>query len=129
VSYYNVAKFLYQENKLSLLPNFEKAIIEPDKLYNYVLSSSHPVGRFKAAFFRSCGYSSDNWRDFESSLRSIISYYDAVEAGESRYGKKYVVEGKLSNSSGDIVNIISVWVILNGDDIPRFITAYPGGLR
>lgn len=32
------------------IPNADRAVIEPAKLRGYVLSRSHPVGRFKAAF-------------------------------------------------------------------------------
>jgi hypothetical protein len=37
------------------LPGGERAIIDPEKLRDYVLSRAHPVGRFKAAFFASLG--------------------------------------------------------------------------
>ena len=33
------------------LPNAELAIIDPKKIRDYLLSSVHPVGRFKAHFF------------------------------------------------------------------------------
>jgi hypothetical protein len=34
-----------------MLPHAERAIVDPAKLHGYVLSASHPVGRFKARFF------------------------------------------------------------------------------
>ncbi len=49
---------------MARLPNAEKAIIEPGKLQDYILSSAHPVGRFKAAFFQKLGYSVRNWEAF-----------------------------------------------------------------
>jgi hypothetical protein len=60
------------------LPNADKAIIPPEKLRDYILSSSHPVGKFKAAFFKSLGYSGDNWQQLEAGIRSIINDYDAL---------------------------------------------------
>jgi hypothetical protein len=36
-----------------MLPNAERAIIDPAKLTDYCLSATHPVGRHKAAVFRS----------------------------------------------------------------------------
>lgn len=42
-----------------LLPHAEHAIIERAKLEHYLLSFSHPVGRFKARFFASLGFSAD----------------------------------------------------------------------
>ena len=39
------------------LPNSDRAVIEGAKLFDYLLSRAHPVGRFKARFFESLGYS------------------------------------------------------------------------
>jgi hypothetical protein len=33
------------------LPAADRALIQPEKLRDYLLSTEHPVGRFKAAFF------------------------------------------------------------------------------
>ena len=53
------------------LPNADQAVIEPQKLHGYLLSPSHPVGRFKARFFTALGYAAEHWQDFESDLRSV----------------------------------------------------------
>jgi hypothetical protein len=119
----------FEETDLAKLPNLETASIDAEKLYCYILSPTHPVGRFKAAFFKKLGYSDENWRDFEQSLRNLIFSQEAIETEESRYGKKYIVEGPVESPSGDIVQIVTVWVILKNESVPRFITAYPGGLR
>jgi hypothetical protein len=113
---------------LARLQNAEKAIIDGEKLYGYILSSTHPVGRFKADFFRKQGYTAENWKDFERSLRECVASQDAIGVEESSFGRKYVVEWPLTNPSGDIVKIVTVWVILKGEVVPRFVTAYPGGL-
>jgi hypothetical protein len=114
---------------LARLPNAEKAIIETEKLRGYILSSTHPVGRFKAVVFRKLGYSSDNWEMFEKCLRDIIVTKDAKEVEESPFGKKFVVEGPIKGKSGRRMHVVTVWVILKGENIPRFITAYPGGIQ
>ena len=114
---------------MARLPNAEKAVIDVEKLQAYILSPAHPIGRFKAVFFRKLGYSVDNWEAFEQRLREHILSCDVTKMEESRYGRKFVVEGPMLGLSGDAVQIISVWVILKGEDIPRFVTAYPGGLR
>lgn len=114
---------------MARLTNAEKAIIEIDKLQGYILSSTHPVGRFKAAFFRRLGYSSENWKAFEQSLRDLITTQDAKKVEESQYGKKFIVEGLFAGPSGETVQLVTVWIILKGESVPVFITAYPGGLR
>ncbi len=112
---------------MARLPNAEKAIIEAEKLRDYVLSFAHPVGRFKATFFQRLGYSAENWEAFERSLRELILSQDVAEIEESQYGQKLIVEGPFTGSSGETVQIVTVWVILKGENVPRFITAYPGG--
>lgn len=112
---------------LPRLPNAEKAIIEAEKLSGYVLSTTHPVGRFKVAVFRKLGYSAGNWKEFERSLRELIFTNDALEVEESQYGRKFMVEGSFGGPSGNTMQIVTVWVILKGEGVPRFVTAYPGG--
>ncbi|MBI2847017.1 MAG: hypothetical protein HYX82_03955 [Chloroflexi bacterium] len=114
---------------MARLPNAEKAIIEAKKLRGYILSSAHPVGRFKAAFFGRLGYSAENWEAFERYLRELALSQDVARVEDTRYGQKFVVEGSLVSPSGETVQIVTVWVILKGKDIPRFVTAYPGGLQ
>ncbi|MDD5702529.1 MAG: hypothetical protein PHU23_10840 [Dehalococcoidales bacterium] len=112
---------------MTRLPNAEKAIIEAEKIRDYILSPTHPVGQFKAAVFQKLGYSYENWEDFEQVLRKFILSYDAQEVEETRFGMKFIVEGSLAGPSGRAMQIITVWVILKGEAIPRFVTAYPGG--
>ena len=63
-----------------ILPNIDKAVIEPEKLRDYLLSKSHPIGRFKAEFFRSTFDLLDSriiigrlWRQrFEPNLKTTL---------------------------------------------------------
>jgi filamentous hemagglutinin len=112
---------------LARLPNAEKAIIEDEKIRDYILSPTHPVGQFKAAVFRKLGYSYENWEEFEQDLKKFILSYDAQEIEVTRFGRKFIVEGSLAGPSGRTMQIITVWVILKSESIPRFVTAYPGG--
>jgi len=109
------------------LPNIENAVIDPGKLRDYLLSPSHPVGRFKAMFFSSLGYNQENWKEFEADLRRQHLTRDVLLRQESRYGKKYEIRGKMKGPLGRTVEVVSVWIILVDENFPRFITAYPGG--
>ena len=109
------------------LPNADKAIIAPEKLRDYILSLVHPIGRFKAAFFRKVGYSAENWGVLEQDLRNLVLSRDVVKISETEYGRKFIIEGDLTGPANEAVRIVTVWAIIKGEDIPRFITAYPGG--
>lgn len=109
------------------IPNAGQAIIEATKLRDYLLSPSHPVGRFKAPFFAALGYLQEQWSQFETDLRAQILPEDAHAAAASAYGQKYEIRAILTGPSGRSAEIVSIWIILAGEDAPRLVTAYPGG--
>ena len=111
------------------LPNVDNALIDPEKLRDYVLSPLHPLGRFKAVFFSSLGYTQVNWRQFEADLRRQHLTKDAVLRQETSYGKKYEIHGKIKGPAGKSKEVVSIWIILVDEKVPRFVTAYPGGNR
>ena len=107
------------------LENIEKALISSEKLRNYLLSPSHPVGRFKSVFFRSLGYSQSESDQLEADIRKIL-LNDVEKKEDTPYGKKYIIRGNITGPSKRTTEIVTVWIILNGEDFPRFVTAYPG---
>ena len=107
------------------LPAAERAIIEPAKIRDYLLSPSHPVGRFKAPFFISLGYTTGNWRRLDEDLRSLAVLGDAEYGKDSAYGEKYEIRGILTGPSGRSAGVLTIWIILFGTDAPRFVTAFP----
>jgi hypothetical protein len=46
------------------LPNAQNAVVDERKVREYLLSPSHPVGRFKAKFFGSIGFAPEGWSGF-----------------------------------------------------------------
>ena len=111
------------------IPNADQAAIEPAKLYGYLLAPSHPIGRFKAAFFLSLGYTSDNWRRLEVDLRSQHLSQEATPEAPAMYGRKYTIRARLEGPLGVSADTVSVWVVRTGEEFPRFVTAYPEGGR
>ena len=109
------------------LPNADKAIISSEKLRDYILSPIYPIGRFKAAFFKKLGYSAENWKILEQDLRNQILLEDVMKVKETQYAQKFIIKGFLTGPAKKTVQIITVWVIIKREDIPKFITAYPGG--
>jgi hypothetical protein len=74
-----------------LLPNADEAVIDPEKLRDYLLSTEHPHGRFKARVFGALGFRADRWQELESALRTQHLTQDAdrvaavVEDRSSRF--------------------------------------------
>jgi hypothetical protein len=110
--------------RVVVLPNSSKAVIAPEKLRDYLLSPIHPIGRYKALFFRTLGYDQTSWQQLETDLRSLASL-PAEPLESTEYGSKYAIIGLLSGPNGRMAEIVSVWIILAGEDAPRFVTAYP----
>ena len=108
------------------LPGVDRAVVSASKIRDYLLSDSHPVGRFKAAFFTALGYSAAGWEALAADLRrhALDNEASAIEANE--YGQKYEVRGTLVGPTGKTAVIVAVWIVLLGQDSPRFVTAFPG---
>ncbi len=109
-----------------LLPNADRAIIDPPKLHDYLLSPSHPVGRFKARFFAALGFTADNWRDLEAALRVQHLTQPAVAEPVEALGQPFTIRAILKGSASSAV-VTSVWFLRSGEETARFVTAYPGG--
>lgn len=109
------------------LPNADSAAIPPEKIRDYLLSPSHPVGRFKATFFAGLGFTQDQWQELERQIRAHAKSGDIALGSASEYGQKYVVRGELRGPTGRTGPIVSVWIVERGDTALRFVTAYPGG--
>ena len=110
---------------LMSLPNPQQALISQQKITQYLLSSTHPVGRFKAAFFQALGYRLEHWERLEADIRKSL-LHPAISVGRSAYGEKYTITSIWNCPNQKSTQVVTVWIILNGEDFPRFITAYPG---
>jgi len=107
------------------LPKRQNAYVSPDKLKEYLLSKTHPVGRWKSKLFRGLGFDETNVDLFEKRLLAVANSENVKESKTSEHGTKYVIEGLLEAPSGKIVKVRTIWVIDEGQDRPRFVTAYP----
>jgi len=108
------------------LPNTDKAIIPEAKIRDYLLSTVHPIGRFKFIIFRNLGYSSDNWIALHKDLKEFLKL-DATIKERTEYGVKYEIHGIITGPIGKSTTLVTAWIVRAGEDFPRFITAYPGG--
>jgi hypothetical protein len=106
------------------MPNADRAIVLREKLTDYLLSASHPTGRYKAAFFRSLGYERSSWEKLEFDLRELLAG-DATPAGRTVFGEKFEIRGEITGPNGRVAALVTVWIILAQDPVPRFVTAYP----
>jgi hypothetical protein len=107
------------------LPNAEQAIVDPAKIRGYLLSFTHPVGRFKASFFAGLGYREEQWEILRDDLLKIARSGIPIRRQPGKFGVKYEIDGILSGPSGQSAEIKTVWMVGAGQTASRFITAYP----
>ena len=106
------------------LPNADRVEISPEKVRDYLLSDRHPVGRFKARFFRSLGYSAENWDQLAADLHRVSQSQEARQV-ESPYGQKFSIVALIAGPNGRSASVVTIWIVGSGSSIPKFVTAYP----
>jgi len=94
-----------------LLPNAHLAEIEPGKLRDYVLSPTHPVGRFKARFFGALGYTASDWQVLEADLRLQHLTQPAELGAKLEYGQSWTIRAILKGPNREAALVVSVWFI------------------
>lgn len=107
------------------LPAADDAVVEAAKVRDYLLSSEHPIGRAKANFFQALGFTQGQWSDLREALRRLTRAGEAELGEATAFGQKYLVRGILQGPSRS-ADTVTVWIVLHGEAVPRFVTAYPG---
>lgn len=92
---------------------------------SYLLSSSHPIGRNKARFFKGFGFGEHAPDELVQALLEHVRTHDVADAEVSGYGTKYRVDGPIWSPDGRNAHVSSVWIVRSGEATPRFVTAFP----
>lgn len=107
-----------------LIPNLDRAVIDPRKLADYLLATDHPEGGPKAVFFLAMGFSAERPAELGDALLAHAAN-EIAAFRQTAFGVKYLVEAIFAGLAGRERMVRSVWVIQTGEDFPRFVTAYP----
>ena len=107
------------------LPNADKAVVEREKILDYLLNPLHRYGASKARFFAGFGFQAEKWEQLAQALRHHGRTHEVKRAQETGFGPRYQVEGKLDAPDGRSPRVRSVWQMDEGEVAPRLITAYP----
>lgn len=107
------------------LPYRKNAIVEKEKLTNYLLLETHPIGGSKARFFRKLGFEITNIAELTEALLEIAQSDNVRQVRQVAYGTNYAIEGTIETPTGRKVMITTIWFIGIEKNKPRFVTAYP----
>src|SRR3954454_18148375 len=110
---------------MSQLPGAGNAIIDDQKITDYLLSHTHPKGAGKAKFFTAFGFSQSEWEELKKALLDHAVTNSVSNRAVSVHGEKYVVSCSLTTPDGRNPCINSIWIMQPPDPNPRFVTAYP----
>lgn len=107
------------------LPNANLALVERQKIGEYLLNREHPDNGGKADFFMALGFRANDWETMAIALRVLAINSSVSLSMESEHGKKYIVDGVIETPVGKTPMVRTVWIVDTGEAIPRLVTAYP----
>jgi hypothetical protein len=107
------------------LPNAHLALVEREKIADYLLNPAHRYGASKARFFVVFGFRPENWEALAAALREHGQRHEVKRVKETGFGPRYEVEGDLIAPEGQRPRVRTVWQMDAGEVAPRLITAYP----
>jgi hypothetical protein len=104
------------------LPNRTKAIVKDKKLYNFLLSETHPKGASRAKLLNIWGFNNDNANKLRQELLKIAKTQDVVNSSRNAYRTNYVIDGTINTPQGENKRIRTVWSIAQNKTTPSFTT-------
>ena len=107
------------------LPNAKQAVVEREKIGDYLLNPAHRYGASKARFFAAFGFRVEEWERLAEALRERGRMHEVARTRDTGFGPRYLVEGELHTPNGRRPQVRSVWQLDRGEVAPRLITAYP----
>ena len=108
-----------------MLPNARLALVDREKITEYLLNPAHPDNGGKAPFFVALGFQKENWERLATALSNLALTTPVSQSMETVHGKKYIVDGAIETPAGKTPVVRTVWIIDRGTDVPRLVTAYP----
>ncbi|HEX3624198.1 MAG TPA: hypothetical protein VH280_02120 [Verrucomicrobiae bacterium] len=107
------------------LPNADKAIVQREKIVDYLLNGNHSDNGGKAGFFEGLGFQREEWEVLAAVFLTLARQSEIVEGTESHHGRKYVIIGRIESPGGKTPLVKTIWIVDDGLDTPRLVTAYP----
>ncbi len=106
------------------LPNTESAVVDMEKLRDYVLDPQHPRGRHKARVFAAAlGITTEDAEGLRDELLAAAITYDATPTTHNGYGQRYVLDFHMEWRTKQAV-VRTTWIVLDNEDFPRLTSCY-----
>ncbi|MBE5230049.1 MAG: hypothetical protein IM550_00430 [Microcystis sp. M54BS1] len=104
---------------------FEFPPAKANYLFNHTTEAG--VGGDKRKFWRQVmGF--DRPEAIREAILGAVSLEILQKQDRSEYGDRYRAYVKIRDASGELRQIRTVWIVLRGEDVARFVTAVPDSL-
>jgi hypothetical protein len=107
------------------LPNADKAVVEREKIVDYLLDSAHPDNGGKAQFLERLGFRRSEWKILADAFLTLARKAEVTHSTKSPHGQIYVIVGRIESPDGKAASVQTVWIVDKGLDVARLVTAYP----
>jgi hypothetical protein len=108
------------------LPNYEKASIDRDKLYEYALNPDHPNGRHKARVFSSA-LGIERWHAdvLAEILKAGLPRAHAQQGSKTGHGDSWVTYHEVVGLNGRTAIVTVAWIFRKEEpDEPKLVSCY-----
>jgi hypothetical protein len=101
-------------------------VVAIEKLTDYALNLTHPVGEHKARVFRAVlGITQEHAEWLRNTLHDVAKNSEnAVLRQRKSFGDQYEIVFSLQGPNGNVSEVTSGWQIDTGTDFPRLTTCY-----
>ena len=109
------------------MPNHQNAVTPKEKFTSYSLDYDNPNAKGKAeAYEKTLGFNKSNADELIKQIDQAIKTESVspIEVSSTEFGVKYKYRIPVKGVNGQIKNVIAVYQIDKGTDIPRMITNY-----
>ena len=107
------------------LPNADKAVVEREKVQDYLLDSVHPDNGGKAQFFERLGFRQSEWKILADAFLAFAHKAEVTHSMKSPHGQKYVIVGRIKSPNGKTASVQTIWIMDKSLNVARLVTAYP----
>ncbi len=109
------------------MPNHQNAVTPEEKFIEYSLNPDNINAKGKAeAYERALGFNRDNAQELICQIEDAVKNESVspISISKTDFGAKYKYRIPVKGANGQIKNVIAVYQIDNGSQIPRMITNY-----
>ena len=108
---------------MSLLPNFENAVIPMEKLTKYALNPERNSDK-ALAFKVALGYTEASASWLMRSIRQNLGLFETICKGSNGHGERFQCIMAIVGPNMKSANVLTGWIMEDGTDFPRLTSIY-----